>query len=186
MSVAGLPNFLRDHWPQMKQQLLTGTYMPHPVRRAEIPKAGGGMRKLGIPTVVDRFVQQAVLRLLEDPSLIQEELDRRLEAAKNADPLKQREGQLQRDRARMAKNMDRLLTAYQEDLVGLEQLRDRMPELRKKEQAIQAELRSLETAAADQTKYLRLVETLSDFNTRLRARRMCWMLLNARRCYDCS
>ena len=70
----------------------------------------------------------------------------------------------------MAKNMDRLLTAYQDELVSLEQLRDRMPELRKKEQTIHAELRSLETAAADQTKYLRLVETLSDFNTRLRAR----------------
>jgi site-specific DNA recombinase len=119
---------------------------------------------------LDEVVWKELLRLLEDPSLIQEELDRRLEAAKNADPLKQREGQLQRDRARMAKNMDRLLMAYQEDLVSLEQLRDRMPELRKKEQAIQAELRSLETAAVDQTKYLRLVETLSDFNTRLRAR----------------
>jgi site-specific DNA recombinase len=119
---------------------------------------------------LDEVVWKELLRLLEDPSLIQEELDRRLEAARNADPLKQREGQLQRDRARMAKNMDLLLTAYQEDLVSLEQLRDRMPELRKKEQAIQAELRSLETAAADQTKYLRLVETLSDFNTRLRAR----------------
>jgi site-specific DNA recombinase len=119
---------------------------------------------------LDEVVWKELLRLLEDPSLIQEELDRRLETAKNADPLKQREGQLQRDRARMAKNMDRLLMAYQEDLVSLEQLRDRMPELRKKEQTIQAELRSLETAAADQTKYLRLVETLSDFNTRLRAR----------------
>jgi site-specific DNA recombinase len=119
---------------------------------------------------LDEVVWKELLRLLEDPSLIQEELDRRLEAAKNVDPLKQREGQLQRDRARMAKNMDQLLTAYQEDLVSLEQLRDRMPELRRKEQAIHSELRSLETAAADQTKYLRLVETLSDFNTRLRAR----------------
>jgi len=118
---------------------------------------------------LDGVVWKEVLRLLEDPSLIQEELDRRLVAAKNSDPQKQREGQLQRDRARMAKNMDRLLTAYQEGLVGLEQLRDRMPELRRKDQAIQAELRSLETATADQTKYLRLVETLTDFNTRLHA-----------------
>jgi len=119
---------------------------------------------------LDEVVWKELLRLLEDPSLIQKELDRRLEAAKNTDPLKQREGQLQRDRARMAKNMDRLLTAYQEDLVSLEQLRTRMPELRKKDQAIQEELQSLETASADQTKYLRLVETLSDFNARLRAR----------------
>jgi site-specific DNA recombinase len=119
---------------------------------------------------LDEVVWKELLRLLEDPSLIQKELDRRLEAAKNTDPLKQREGQLQRDRARMAKNMDRLLSAYQEDLVSLEQLRTRMPDLRKKDQAIQAELQSLETASADQTKYLRLVETLSDFNARVRAR----------------
>jgi site-specific DNA recombinase len=119
---------------------------------------------------LDDVVWKELLRLLEDPSLIQKELDRRLQAAQNADPLKQREGQLQRDRARMAKSMDRLLTAYQEDLVSFEQLRTRMPELRKKDQAIQAELQSLETASADQTKYLRLVETLSDFNSRLRAR----------------
>jgi site-specific DNA recombinase len=119
---------------------------------------------------LDEVVWGELLRLLEDPSLIQKELDRRLEAAKNTDPRRRREEQLQRDRARMAKNMDRLLTAYQEGLVSLEQLRSRMPELRKEDQAIQAEFESLETASADQTKYLRLIETLSDFNTRLRTR----------------
>jgi site-specific DNA recombinase len=66
--------------------------------------------------------------------------------------------------------MDRLLIAYQEGLASLEQLRCRMPELRKQDQAVQTELQSLETAASDQTKYLRLVETLADFHTRLRAR----------------
>jgi site-specific DNA recombinase len=119
---------------------------------------------------LDEVVWRELLRLLDDPGLIQQELDRRLKAARSVDPLKQREGQLQRDRARLASNMDRLLAAYQEDLLTLEQLRERMPELRKKEQAIQAELCSLETAAADQTRFLRLVETLSDFRTRLQAR----------------
>jgi site-specific DNA recombinase len=119
---------------------------------------------------LDEVVWRELLRLLEDPSLIQKELARRLAAAKNTDPLKRREEQLQRDRARMTKTMDRLLTAYQEGLVSLEQLRSRMPELRKKDQAIHAELQSLETASADQTKYLRLVETLSNFNARLRER----------------
>jgi site-specific DNA recombinase len=119
---------------------------------------------------LDEVVWRELLRLLEDPSLIQKELDRRLEAAKNTDPLKRREEQLQRDRTRMTKTMDRLLTAYQEGLVSLEQLRSRMPELRKKDQAIHAELQSLETASADQTKYLRLAETLSNFNARLRER----------------
>ena len=66
--------------------------------------------------------------------------------------------------------MDRLLIAYQEGLASLEQLRCRMPELRKQDQAVQTELQSLETAANDQTKYLRLVETLADFHARLRVR----------------
>ncbi len=119
---------------------------------------------------LDAVVWEELMRLLEDPSIIQDELTRRLQAAKNADPLKQRQDQLHRDQARLAKGMDRLLIAYQEGLASLEQLRSRMPELRKQDQAIQAELQSLETAANDQTKYLRLVETLDDFHTRLRQR----------------
>jgi len=63
-----------------------------------------------------------------------------------------------------------LLMAYQEGLASLEQLRSRMPELRKQHQAVQAELQSLEAVAADQTKYLRLAETLADFRARLRQR----------------
>ncbi len=66
MTVKGLPDFLRENWPRLKEQLLTGTYKPQPVRRVEIPKSGGGTRKLGIPTVVDRFVQQAMLQVLQE------------------------------------------------------------------------------------------------------------------------
>ena len=119
---------------------------------------------------LDAVVWTEIVRLLEDPKIIQEELNRRLEAARNADPLKRRQEQLHRDNARLSKSMDRLLLAYQDGLMSLEQLRCRMPELRRQDQAIQAELQSLETAAADQTKYLRLVETLGDFRRRLRAR----------------
>jgi site-specific DNA recombinase len=119
---------------------------------------------------LDAVVWTEVVQLLEDPKIIQEELNRRLESARNADPLKRRQEQLQRDHARLSMSMDRLLIAYQDGLMSLEQLRCRMPELRRQDQAIQAELRSLETAAADQTRYLRLVETLGDFRGRLRAR----------------
>ena len=65
MSVEQLPAFLKEHWPAIRDQLLKGAYRPQPVRRVEIPKPGGGVRKLGIPTVLDRLIQQAVLQVLQ-------------------------------------------------------------------------------------------------------------------------
>ena len=66
MRVKELRAHLKQRWAALREELLSGTYQPAPVRRKEIPKAGGGMRKLGIPTVVDRFIQQAVLQVLQD------------------------------------------------------------------------------------------------------------------------
>jgi RNA-directed DNA polymerase len=65
MTVDELPEYLEQHWPAIREQLLSGTYEPKPVKRVEIPKPDGGVRKLGIPTVLDRFVQQAVQQVLQ-------------------------------------------------------------------------------------------------------------------------
>src|SRR2546425_4600773 len=65
ITVGGITDYLKQHWPTIREQLLNGTYEPKPVRRVEIPKPDGGVRKLGIPTVLDRLIQQAVMQVLQ-------------------------------------------------------------------------------------------------------------------------
>jgi len=65
MTVHQLPGYLRQHWPAIRAHLLNGSYKPQPVKRVEIPKPEGGVRKLGVPTVLDRFIQQAVMQVLQ-------------------------------------------------------------------------------------------------------------------------
>src|SRR5438876_7563777 len=65
LTVIGIKDYLKQHWPAIREQLLNGTYEPKPVRRVEIAKPDGGVRKLGIPTVLDRFIQQAVMQVLQ-------------------------------------------------------------------------------------------------------------------------
>ena len=119
---------------------------------------------------LDEFVWGEIVRLLEDPTLVQAEIDRRMETARNADPLRHRQGHLRQQQIRLQNGIDRLLTAYQEELLSLAQLRQRMPVLCKQQQAIDSELQSLELAATDQSRYLRLTETLTEFCTKLRGR----------------
>jgi len=119
---------------------------------------------------LDEFVWSEIIRLLDDPCLIQSEIDRRREAAQRADPLRRREEELRREQARVEKSSERLVTAYQEGLLTLPQLRQRMPALQKQTQAVESELQSLKMAAVDEAKYLQLAENLAGFRSKLRVR----------------
>ena len=117
--------------------------------------------------LLDQVVWQEVIRLIEDPALIGAELDRRLDAARAAEPTKRRQETLERQMMRVGKSIERLVTAYQEDLLSLDELRSRMPELRSREQSMRAELQAIHDQAADRMSFLRLAETLAAFLQRL-------------------
>ena len=134
-----------------------------------------GWRKLGGPVcdngrlvrqdLLDQVVWTEVIRLLEDPTLIQHELDRRLAAARASDPTKKREQGLQKEIIRVGKSVERILSAYQEGLVSLEQLRERMPPLRQREQALREEARAIADQSNDSAMFLRLAQTLTASGT---------------------
>src|SRR6202795_1933341 len=136
-------------------------------------------RKLGGPIcdnkrfvrqdLLDQIIWAEVVRLLEDPTLIQQELERRLAVARSGDPTQKREQSLQRELTHVGKGVERLLNAYQEALLSIEQLRERMPALRQREQMLRAELQAIADQANDRAAFLRLAETLTAFLTRLRS-----------------
>ena len=136
-------------------------------------------RKLGGPVcdngrfirqeLLDQIVWAEVIRLLEDPTLLQQELDRRLLAARASDPTRKREQSLQRELTHVGKGIERLLNAYQEGLLSIEQLRERMPVLRQRQQALGAELQAIADQTNDRAAFLRLAETLTAFLARLRS-----------------
>jgi site-specific DNA recombinase len=119
---------------------------------------------------LDQFVWDEIIRLLEDPTLIQSEIERRRAVARNTDPFRKRQEELRREQVRIEKNSERLVTAYQEGLVTLPQLRQRRPALQKQAQAVGSELQSLEMAAVDEARYLQLAEGLAGFRSKLRSR----------------
>lgn len=117
--------------------------------------------------LLDDLVWNEVIKLLEHPELIEAEIERRLAAARETNPNKRREEVLRRELTRTRKSMERLVTAYQETLLSLDELRARLPELRRREQASQAELQSIIDQTTNRAAYLRLTETLSTFLGRL-------------------
>ena len=119
--------------------------------------------------LLDDVVWSEVVRLLQDPVLIGAEIDRRLEAARASDPNQQREADQRRRLIRVRKRIDRLINAYQEELITIDELRDRTPELRRQEKTLHRELQSAIGRAKDRDTYLRLAETLSGFLERLRS-----------------
>ncbi len=135
-------------------------------------KLGGPVcdnRRLIRQELLDQIVWAEVIRLLEEPALIEQELDRRLAAARSSDPSRKREQSLQRELTHVGKGIDRLLNAYQEGLLSIEQLRERMPLLRQRQQAFQAELQAIADQTGDRAALLRLAETLTAFLARLRS-----------------
>jgi site-specific DNA recombinase len=118
---------------------------------------------------VDELVWSQVLRLLDDPTLIQAEIERRLATLRAAHPASQRREGLQRDLARAESAMRRLIDGYQEQLITLEELRARTPELRAREATLRAQLDALDAELHDAATYLKLTETLEGFRARLTA-----------------
>jgi site-specific DNA recombinase len=116
---------------------------------------------------LDEVVWENVMRLLENPQLLGAEIERRIQAVRESVPTKRREETLRKESTRLHKQVNRLLDAYQEELVSLEDLRGRMHELRRRKKAIHAELQSLEAATSDTETYLRIANTAEEFLSRL-------------------
>ncbi len=118
---------------------------------------------------IDELVWTQVLALLEDPGLIDTEINRRLATLRAQHPASHRRDGLQRDLAHTQNALRRLLDGYQEQLITLEELRARTPDLRKREATLRAELDALDAELHDAETYLKLTETLDGFRARLSA-----------------
>ena len=117
---------------------------------------------------LDALVWRHVLQLLEDPTVIRSEIDRRLREIQKSSPTKCRKETLVREENRLQNGIDKILDAYQEGLLSIDELRDRVPSLRKRQGTIQSELRSLDQQTADEQTVLRLAQNIEGFLSRLR------------------
>ncbi len=136
----------------------TSSRLPAPLRRSPVHDLWG-----------NGSVWQELVRLLEDPALLAAELERRLAAGRETDPERRRQAELHAERERLERAGTRLVTAYQEELITLDELRSRMPAMRSRMRVLEAELAAIETAAEERERYVRIAETLESFRDRLRA-----------------
>ncbi len=118
---------------------------------------------------LDAMVWRELVRLLEEPALIEAELERRLEAGLETDPQRRRRADLRSERERLERAGARLVTAYQEELITLDELRSRMPAIHSRKRVLEAELEAIQSAAEERERFLRIAETLESFRDRLRA-----------------
>jgi site-specific DNA recombinase len=117
---------------------------------------------------LDAVVWEHITGLLADPTLIHAEIDKRLTAARSSDPVVKQRAALDLALAKTRASITRMIEAYQEQLVTLDELRSRMPDLRARETNLRSQLQALDTQIADRDAYLKLAENLQDFLARLR------------------
>jgi site-specific DNA recombinase len=117
---------------------------------------------------LDAVVWGQVIKLLQDPEIVRSEVRRRIKEIHNASPIKKRKETLEKEIIRVNKSIEKLLDAYQEDLLQLDELRRRMPALRKREAALKSELNSIESAASDQHAIFRVADNIDNFLFQLR------------------
>jgi site-specific DNA recombinase len=118
---------------------------------------------------LDGIIWQKVVELLSNPDLVKAEINRRVEEIQSLNPTKRRKKSIEKELLRLGNSSQRLLDAYQEDLIKTEELRDRMPQLRKRQKALQLELANLECALSDQKSVLRLATDIESFLDQLKS-----------------
>jgi site-specific DNA recombinase len=117
---------------------------------------------------LDELIWQQVLRLLNEPELVRAEIERRIQENLSSDPVQQRKLRLERESKRIASQLDKLLDAYQEDLIGLTDLRTRVPELRRKQTALEKELQGVALQALEKSRLSQLNASIENFLASLR------------------
>jgi site-specific DNA recombinase len=117
---------------------------------------------------LDAIVWNQVIKLFKNPELIRSELQRRIKSIRDSSPVKQKKDQMKKELIRIRKGIDKLLDAYQENLIQLDELRSRMPELRKREKFLNKELYCIESDLIDQGALLKLSDNMGDFLNKLR------------------